>query len=220
MTVKVGSFQVTAAVIGTQIPVTGIGFLPDAVFLRWTGRNSAVDAGPSRHNLSEGFGYILNNGERGCMSSFVQDNADPYTTGCGLWKSYAIVRQTATGATVGRADFHSMNADGFTVVIDEQFGAEITISYTAVFGKRFNVIELTEPGAIGVQAYTGASFEPTFAMFLTANVAAYDTMVADTRWGMGAASGTGADDNFAWSFYEQSLSLIQPFLANDSMLLN
>ena len=204
MTVKVGSFQVTAAVIGTQIPVTGIGFLPDAVFFRWTGRNSAVDAGPSRHALSEGLGYMLNNSERGCMSSYAQDNADPYNTGSGLWNSYAIVRQTGTGATVGRADFHSMNSDGFTVVIDEQFGAEITVSYTAVFGKRFKVVELTEPAAIGVQAYTGASFIPTFAMFLSADVAAYDTMVTDTRWGMGAASGTGADNNFTWSLYEDS----------------
>ena len=204
MTVKVGSFQITADVIGTQIPVTGIGFLPDAVFFRWTGRNSAVDAGPSRHDLSEGFGYILNNGERGCMSSYAQDNADPYNTGSGLWNSYAIVRQTGTGATVGRADFHAMNADGFTVVIDEQFGAEITVSYTAVFGKRFKVIELTEPAAIGVQAYTGASFIPSFAMFLTADVAAYDTMVTDTKWGIGAASGTGADNQFTWSLFEDS----------------
>ena len=204
MTVKVGSFQVTADIIGTQIPVTGVGFLPDAVFFRWTGRNSAVDAGPSVHDLSEGFGYILNNGERGCMSSYAQDNADPYTTGSGLWNSYAIVRQTGTNATVGRADFHSTNADGFTLVIDEQFGAEITVSYTAISGKRFKVIELTEPGAIGVQAYSGASFEPTFAMFLTAEVDAYDTMVTDTRWGMGAASGTGVDNNFTWSMYEDS----------------
>ena len=204
MTVKVGSFQVTADVVGTQIPVTGIGFLPDAVFVRWTGRNSSVDAGPSRHDLMEGFGYILNNGERGCMSSWAQNNADPYTTGCGLWNSYAIVRQNAAGGTGGRADFHSMNADGFTVVIDEQFGAEITVSYTAVFGKRFKVIELTEPVAIGVQPYSGASFEPSFAMFLTADVAAYDTMVTDTRWGMGAASGTGASENFTWSLYEDS----------------
>ena len=204
MTVKVGSFQITADVIGTQIPVTGVGFLPDAVFFRWTGRDSEVDAGPSRHDLSEGFGYILNNGERGCMSSYAEDNADPYGTGSGLWNSYAIVRQTAAGATVGRADFHAMNADGFTVVIDEQFGAEITVSYTAVYGKRFNVIELAEPAAIGVQAYTGASFHPTFAMFLSADVAAYDTMVTDTRWGMGAASGTGTDSNFTWSLYEDS----------------
>ena len=203
MTVKVGTFQITAAVIGTQIPVTGIGFLPDAVFFRWTGVGAAA-WGPGRAELSEGFGYILNNGERGCMSSYAQDNADPYNTGSGLWNSYAIVRQTGTGATVGRADFHSMNADGFTLIIDEQFGLEITVSYTAIFGKRFKVIELTEPGAIGVQAYTGASFQPDFAMFLAADVAAYDTMVTDTRWGMGAASGTGADNNFTWSLYEDS----------------
>lgn len=204
MAVKVGSFQVTADVIGTQIPVTGIGFLPDAVFFRWTGLNSAVDAGPSRNTLSEGFGYILNNGERGCMSSYAQDNADPYGTGSGLWKSYAIVRQTAPGATVGRADFHSMNADGFTVVIDEQFGAEITVSYTAIFGKRFNVIELEEPAGTGVEAYSGASFQPDFVMFLIADVGAYDTMVTDTRWGMGAASATAADNQFTWSMFENS----------------
>jgi len=204
MAVKVGSFQITADVIGTKIPVTGTGFLPDAVFLRWTGRNSAIDAGPSRGHLYEGFGYILNNGERGCMSSWAQNNSDPYSTGCGLWNSCGVVYQSGPGTTTGRADFDSMNADGFTLIIDEQFGAEITVSYTAVFGKRFNVIELTEPGAIGVQAYTGASFQPAFAMFLTADVAAYDTMVVDTRWGMGAASGTGADNNFTWSLYEDS----------------
>lgn len=203
MAVKVGSFQIDTSVATTQIPVTGVGFEPDAVFLRWTGRNASTDAGPGKHDLMAGFGYILDNGKRGCISEVVQNNADPYAVGSGIWNTQAVVRQSNTGATSGKADYVSMDSDGFTLVIDEQFGAEITVSYIAISGKQFNVIEFSEPGATGNQSYTGAGFEPTFALFLQATwQTSYDTMIADSRLGIGAAIGSDAAQQAVWAKFE------------------
>lgn len=202
MSAKVGQFQVTTAIATTVIPVTGVGFRPTGVFFRWSGRNSNVDSGPSRETVRGGYGYILANGERGCISYFLQDNADPYQAGSGLWNDEAIVRQSTNAATSGRADFSSMDSDGFSIVIDEQFGAEITVIYEAYADVEFDAIEITEPGATGVQTYSGVPFRPTIVKVLGTGKAAYDTPAADADFCIGAATAAAAAQNGVLARFE------------------
>jgi hypothetical protein len=204
MTVSAGTFQIGTGIVGTTYG-PALSFRPAAVFLRWSGKNqTGNDTGMTNHNEASGEGFILENGKRGCLSKYGQDAADPYNCGAGLWNTEAVVRMTGSGSTGGRADFDSMTDTGFLLVIDEVFGAEITVQYIAISGFEFNTIEFTEPGAAGAQSYSGAGFRPTFAKFFGLNVAAYDTMVADLAWCIGAASDSAADRQAVFAFTEDS----------------
>lgn len=203
MACKVGYIHLEAGAIGTEYSATGIGFTPDAVFFRWTGRDPVVDSGPTRQYINAGFGYMLTNGERGCVGEGVQDNADPYAARAGMWNDTCIVAVNNAGGTVGKFDFLSMDSDGFTVRVDEQLtSGHMTVIYTAISGKTFKAIEFQEPAGVGNQAYVGAGFEPTFVMILGQGVSTYNTMETNCRISIGASVGPDADNNAVFSKFE------------------
>jgi len=202
MGVAVGSFQVSTGVVGTKYSVGGLAFRPAFVFFRWSGANAPSDSGPTQADLMAGWGAMLENGKRGCESYYAQNAADPYSTRSALWNTAAIVRHGT--ATSGRADFSSMNDDGFSVVVDEVFGAEITVFYWAISGSQFNILELTEAGATGVVAYTGAGFRPTMLMLFGDKATAYDTVAGGIAWSLGVAIGSGANQNAVFAYAENS----------------
>ena len=201
MAVKAGTFNVDVGAIGTKYSETGLGFRPAAVFFRWSGLNAEVDSGPTRATQTAGYGFMLENGKRGSTYWYIQDAADPYTASSGISNTAAIVRLVGTG-TIGKADLFSMDADGFQVVIDEVFGASMTIFYLAVSGVEFNAIEITEPGSTGSVAYTGAGFRPTFVHILGSGKTAFDTPSVNAQWCIGAAMDTGAANHGVIAKYE------------------
>jgi hypothetical protein len=192
MAVKAGSFQIATGAIGTEYGVTGLAFRPAGVFFRWSGF-SGTDTGPTEGSTLAGYGFVLENGKRGCVAWWGQNGADPYQAHSSLWNTEAIVR--ASSATAGRADFLSMNDDGFTLVIDEVFGIETTVFYLAISGVEFNAIEITEPGATGQVSYADAGFRPTFVNVLGSHATAFDTITQDASYCVGASSGASADTN-------------------------
>jgi hypothetical protein len=96
-----------------------------------------------------------------------------------------------------------MTSSGCTLVIDEAFAADMTVMAIAVSGVQFNTIEITEPGATGIEQYTGAGFRPNFAMILGAGKTAFDTPSSAIQLMIGAAHGDGADANAVWAAYEE-----------------
>jgi hypothetical protein len=203
MAVAVGTFQIGTGAIGTEYSVTGLAARPAFVRLRWSGANAAPDAGPTRDSIIAGYGFIMENGKRGCIGYFIQNNADPYTARSGLWNTAAVVRGVPVGTT-GKADFSSMNEDGFSLIIDEVFSQEITVFYEAITGAEFNTIEGTEPGATGVVEYTGAGFRPTFVQALITGKTTFDTPSSDIHYGIGMGTGPDAANQGVLTHYEQS----------------
>lgn len=200
MTVAVGSLTIGTGVIGTQYSITGLAFRPAFIRLRWAGPSS-FDAGPSRSDLGAGIGFAMENGKRGCISYYLQDNWDPYTTSSALFNTAAVV--STVGGTIGRADWSSMNDDGATFVIDAAFGTAVAVFYEAYSGAEFNVLEITEPDATGIVAYTGAGFRPTYAEILGTGKTAFDTSGNGADWCFGAATGSAAANNAVLARYEK-----------------
>jgi hypothetical protein len=194
MSVAVGSFLWDTGAIGTIYGASGLGFRPAAVFLSWSGKTQAgSDAVPTRHSLTAGEGFLLENGKRGCVTRYCQDNADPYQAGGGMWESWCAVRQTDSGTAVGKLDFSAMTEDGFECVVDEAVTTGFTVFFMAVSGVEFNVVDVTEPGATGVVAYTGAGFRPTFARFYSAGKTTIDAVAGNIDEMFGAASDSAED---------------------------
>ncbi len=202
---KTGSIQIGTGIVGTIYTTTGPGFRPAGVFFRWSGINAPADSGPNAGSVSGGYGFMLANGKRGCVSYWLQHAADPYTAGSAIWNTAAIVRQVTETTTAGKADFQSMNDTGFSLVIDEAFGAEITVFWWAISGVEFNAIEGTEPGAIGVQSLTGVGFRPTCLFGYMTGKTALNTPSADMEVCFGASSGPSADENGIWTHFEDSV---------------
>lgn len=204
MGTSIGTFQISSGLsLSDTLQVTGLAARPDAVILRWTGRDSQVDAGPSRQNISAGMGFLVGNSKRGCIAEWAQNGADPYTAGSSIWNDQAVVRMNGGGSTGGKADFSDMLDDGFELVIDEVFGATITVAYMAIWGKQFDLLEITEPASTGDQL-TATAFDPTFAMLLATDNAAFGSSSAESVLSIGAASGTGADRHGVWAKFEDS----------------
>jgi hypothetical protein len=98
-----------------------------------------------------------------------------------------------------------MTDDGFQLIIDEQFLAVTTCIAWCVSGCEFNVLEITEPGAISLQSYTGAGFRPTtIVQLLGAGATAYGTPTSDDQVCIGAAMGPSADQQGIWACFEDS----------------
>lgn len=204
MTVEIGTFQIQSSLtLGEKVQVTGLTDPPDAVILRWTGRDAAVDAGPGRQNISAGVGLIVGNAKRGCIAEWVQNNADPYTAGDSIWNDQVVVRQTGIASTAGKADLSDLLSDGFELVIDEVFGATITVAYTAISGRQFDLLEITEPGSTGDQL-TATAFDPTFALFLSCQATAFGSLAGNSSICIGAASDADADRQGVWAKFEDS----------------
>lgn len=202
MAVKTGYFQIPAGAIGALHIVTGLAFRPAGVFfLRWTNGNPP-NAGPTYQTLNSGSGFMLENGKRGCISQYLVNGADPYTTESAIWNDAAIV--VHGGAVTGKADFYSMEANGFVLISDQAFNTPITVFYKAISGVEFNALEITEPGAAGIVPYTGAGFPPTFEYILGSGKTAFNTVSADSQWCIGAASGPGAANNGVMARFELS----------------
>jgi len=203
MATKVIVFQPGTAVVGTLVQVNTIGFRPSFCKTRWSVANFIVDAGPTRTTLMEGRGIALDNAKNYCFSAHRTDASDPYNTGSALWNTACVVRQSGPTTTTGRLAITRMLADGFEYEILQQFTADMAVIVEAVSGIEVDAIEVTEPGAIGVQSYT-TPFRATYLEVLGSGKTAFDTPSADAIVCLGAAYGSGADQNAVWSNFEAS----------------
>jgi hypothetical protein len=93
------------------------------------------------------------------------------------------------GAVDGLIDLQSFNADGFTLVVDDQVAANYRVMYLALGGADLTNVAtgvLTEPGATGNQVITGLGFRPDLVLFGSAG-ATSNTPVAGSTLAIGAA---------------------------------
>ncbi|HLC02393.1 MAG TPA: hypothetical protein VJK02_05110 [Anaerolineales bacterium] len=203
MATKVTVFQPGTAVVGTLVQVNTIGFRPTIVKTRWSVANFIVDAGPTRTTLMEGRGVALDNGKNYCWSAHRTDAADPYNTGSALWNTSCVVRQSGPTTTTGKLAIVRMLDDGFEYEILQQFTADMAVIVEAISGVEVDAIEITEPGATGVQTYT-TPFRPTFVEVLGSGKTAFETTSADVEVCLGASYGAAADQNAVWANFEDS----------------
>ena len=175
MSVKAGSFVTTGAAAGNTIAVTGVGFTPKAVFFFWSSRDTNVDIIVSQDLLGWGYAFAVSPTERGGVSVAADDNQsttsreDTRTFNDGVVSSIAL----GTAAETGRLDLQSMDADGFTLIIDDQFPATsdgMRVNYIAIGEDAISNAKIGEfrtNAGTGNQAITGVGFKPDAVFFIT-----------------------------------------------------
>lgn len=163
-----GSFNIDSSVTaGNDQAVSGVGFQPKVVLFWWGGSTSSVDS-VSGATINIGFGAASSSSSRWCAMGISEDaQADSDNL-----RSHSITEcircYTDTGTLDGIADFSSMDADGFTLTIDDQFTQDYRISYLALGGSDLTDVYLGNyqtPAATGNHNITGVGFQPDAVLF-------------------------------------------------------
>jgi hypothetical protein len=119
-------------------------------------------------------------------------------------------------------DFVSMDSDGFTLIIDDDFPLNYQIGYFALDGiEAVETGTLTEPASTGNQATSGLGFSPDFLLFLSVSDAtAPPTQDTNMKFTLGAATGgkqyvtlqvdddaTGFGDSYRYTYDGECVAL-------------
>ena len=115
----VGSFNIDSSVTaGNDQSVTGVGFQPSIVMFWWSGSTASSDSvAGGTYNL--GFGAAISSSSRFCMLAISEDGQAASDAKRSGNTGECIRCYTDTSTLDGIADFKSMDADGFTLTIDD-----------------------------------------------------------------------------------------------------
>ena len=191
---KVGSFNTGTGAAASTVAVTGVGFTPKALILWWTkstttGSTDETVAG----SINFGIGFVADTTHRNCTTYQSEDASATTDSDTMFWSDAAVGVMTITGAVDGLLDLQSYDADGFTMVVDDQFTASYHISYLALGGTDItNVFAGTQatPAATGNAAVTGVGFAPSVLFNWTGRGETTGTRADNAAIGFGCAVST------------------------------
>lgn len=149
---KAGSFTGSGST-GNQA-ITGVGFQPKVVLFRYNLQTSDGSGGDS----VSGFGVGVSSSDRRSSGDYSSNNVSPSTHDAWNQDTYCIYAPSG----VPRADFVSMDSDGFT--INWTSASSMVVTYLALGGTGLTNVKTGQAAAktsTGNQAYTGVGFQPT-----------------------------------------------------------
>jgi hypothetical protein len=159
-----GAIQWLAADAATTVyTVSGLSFQPKALKLFWQGLASATDTTSETANIRRGVGFGTSTSDRRCVAVLSADAGTAAVTATAAYDS-AIVAVIGDAVDDGLLDLNSITSDGFTLIVDDQIAADITVFWEAWGGSDITVattVRIEEPGATGNQDYTVTGFSST-----------------------------------------------------------
>jgi hypothetical protein len=185
-----GWLEVTSAQVATtQIAVSGLGFTPKLILFFWNGRsNSSNAAGRTSPRL--GFGAASGTAQRRCMGTYRVDTGDDDQQ---ITRDDACVVEIDGSAVTGLLDLNSFDADGFTMIVDDQFANTHRVFWLAIGGSAvtakvgtFNITTGT-----GNLATTDPGFQPTaviLAGMAVSSINTFDSAFAQHDFGFATSS--------------------------------
>lgn len=193
LSAKVGSLSTTTGAVGATVVVSGLGFQPKALIFWWNGRTDTVDAaGSDSHQLGVGFATGTTDRRIAASESFdgqttTQADRSNRDDAC-----IATINNAAAQSWDGRMDVQSIDADGFTLVIDEVFSKSLRVHFLAVGGDDISNVEtgrITEAAAAGNQTVTLAgAFQPDVVLFTGGHATTEASIRGDSSWFVGFAT--------------------------------
>lgn len=161
---KVGSFNINTALTVSQTQaITGIGFQPKIILFWWSGSTATGDE-VAGGNISYGFGAATSSTSR----FYINESSTDAAATSAAYRSYGtgnviLTYSDGAGTTDGSADLTSLDADGFTIDITDQFGYARRISYLALGGDDLTNVKIGQQAmatSAGNYSVTGVGFQP------------------------------------------------------------
>lgn len=164
-----GTFLTSTAGAGNTVVVTGVGFTPKAVIFYWVGRTEAIDT-IGRASHFRGFGFACSPTDRRAICVTSADAVASSNGGRHHTDAACVISSTNAGVLDAALDLQSMDADGFTLVIDDNWLRNQRIGFLALGGSDLTNAAtgaLTEPGATGNADTTSLAFQPDCVLFIS-----------------------------------------------------
>lgn len=195
----------TSQVLNTTIAVTGLGFTPKAIRFYWVGlqSNSPTAANSAAVSERRGIGFAQSTTSRACVGTTSLDNSG--NADCGtIWSNTAcVITVTAAGVVDGLLDISSIDADGFTLIVDDVAPANITVFWEAWGGPDISYVTIgaiAEPAATGNQSYTATGF------VASPSTSDQCIMFAGTQGTQVSGTGVGTDSGLHAGFATSTLA--------------
>jgi len=175
--------------------VTGLGFLPDFVFLLGTSHTTDNEIAFGPCNIS--FGVMNGVGEQAVSSNMSIDDVTTMDTARyqRTDKCLAIFNSTNSAALTHEAAFSTMDNDGFTLNFTTASGANKRVAYAAFQGPQTKITSMTTPiaGALPLSLpTTGLGLAPKAIILPSVDKTASSSIVTNSRFTIG---GSGNPDN-------------------------
>jgi hypothetical protein len=187
---KAGSFTASNST-GNQA-VTGVGFQPKVVLFRYNMQGADGSMGDS----SVGFGVGVSSTDRRVTGNY--SNTGLTTSSQSAWNQSSYVIYTPGGGY--RADFVSMDSDGFT--INWATASDMVVTYLALGGDAITHAKTGSAAAkttTGTQSYTGLGFQPTALIVFAGKFSTTPLDQATNGNGLfGVATSSSARGMIAW----------------------
>lgn len=157
-----GAIQwLTTDVLNATKVVSGLGFAPKAIRFYWMGLQSATDAFSQTVSERRGIGFCADASTRRAVGTFSADNSAAADCGSVAANDCVCITVNGAGTVDGKLDISTIDADGFTLIVDDVTPANLTIFYEA-WGldsiQTVTIGDIAEPAATGTQNYTANSF--------------------------------------------------------------
>lgn len=194
-------FSSGTAAPGSTIVRTGYGFQPVAAIFIALGNTSAVDAHSNAAFVRSGVGVAVSPTSRWASMSLSDDAAAAANSWHHIRTDSCIGVLLGVGTPDGLLDLQSFDADGLTLVVDNQFTTSWRIMCIAIGGADATNAAagtITEPAAIGDQDTTALAFQPDFLFFSGGVSTALNTATDDSNMCIGAAAGS-TPANAVWA---------------------
>jgi len=199
-----GAVQWLAADVATTVyTVSGLAFQPKALRFYWVGLQSAADAVSQAVNMRRGIGFAVGTADRRCVGSFAQDTPTTANLDTVARNDAIAVTTTGAGTTDGLLDLNSITSDGFTLIVDDQVPANITVFWEAWGGTDITVAavgDIAEPATTGDVDYTvtgfvsGATDQVVMLAGVQSTAALNTGLASDSGMYVGFATGSGAEN--------------------------
>jgi uncharacterized protein YjbI with pentapeptide repeats len=162
LSAKVGAFNTGTGAVGTDVVVTGVGFLPKVIFFWTAGRTGTTDS-QGESDSKKVVGAASAPTSQGCSSEqsahgLPTTSADRHTN-----KANCVVVLTTAAAIEGSLSLASMDPDGFTLDTTDQFDQSYRIHYLALGGDALTAVTIAEIGitaGAGTLDITSVGFQP------------------------------------------------------------
>ena len=192
---KVGSFNIdTSKTLGQTQAITGVGFQPKVVLFWWGGSTDTGDA-VGGGDINMGFGAAISSSSRFCINGFSLDGAATSDASSEQDNDTVITIYSDAATVDGDMDLQSMDSDGFTLVVDNQFTIAARIHYLALGGDDLTNVYLgsqVTPATPGEYGVTGVGFQPDAVIIVGRPYSAATGLGTNQGFTIGLATGSGA----------------------------
>jgi len=149
----------TYAVTCTDVGGAGT-FQPKAIRFYWNGIGTGADANSTSLDLHHGIGFATGTAARRCVSGYSQDAAAAALCGSGCHDAAVAATIDGAAAYTGLLDLSSLDAGGFTLVVDDQVPVNLSVHWEAWGGDLSvaTVGSIAEPASTGSVNYTVTGF--------------------------------------------------------------